>query len=79
MEWFVQLSDTIVWDVDDRATGNPRAKVVMNSGDVAAMPADVRHRGYSPKRALLGVWENGDPSLPKLYATGQLPPNAVEM
>ncbi len=36
-----------------------RAKVVMKAGDVAAMPADIRHQGYSPKRSMLLVWENG--------------------
>src|ERR1043165_4967177 len=45
VEWFVQLSDEIVWDVKDGATGRPRARVTMRAGDVAAMPADIRHRG----------------------------------
>src|SRR6266436_8356714 len=58
VEWFVQLSDEIYWDVEDRDTGAVRAKVVMKPGDVAAMPADIRHQGYSPKRAMLLVWEN---------------------
>ena len=29
VEWFVQLSDEIIWDVQDRDTGAPRAKVTM--------------------------------------------------
>ena len=33
----------------------------MKPGDVAAMPADIRHQGYSPKRSMLLVWENGSP------------------
>ncbi len=41
--------DEICWDVEDRDTGRPRAKVVMKPGDVAAMPADIRHQGYSPE------------------------------
>ena len=49
VEWFVQLSDEILWDVEDRDTGAARAKVVMKAGDVAAMPADIRHQGYSPE------------------------------
>ena len=57
-EWFVQLSDEIIWDVEDRDTGRKRAKVVMKAGDVAAMPSDIRHQGYSPKRSMLLVWEN---------------------
>ena len=32
----------------------------MKAGDVAAMPADIRHQGYSPKRSMLLVWENAD-------------------
>ena len=48
VEWFVQLSDEIQWDVEDRDTGAKRARVVMKAGDVAAMPADIRHQGYAP-------------------------------
>ena len=73
VEWFVQLSDEIRWNVDDRDTGSPRAKVIMRAGDVAAMPADIRHRGYSPKRSMLLVWENASPELPELIATGKAP------
>ena len=58
VEWFLQLSDEIIWDVEDRDTGAKRAKVTMRAGDVAAMPADIRHQGYSPKRSMLLVWEN---------------------
>lgn len=71
VEWFVQLSDEIVWDVQDRDTGSPRAKVTMRAGDVAAMPGDIRHQGYSPKRSMLLVWENGTPELPELIRTGK--------
>ena len=78
VEWFIQMSDEIIWDVDDRATGRPRAKVTMKAGDVAAMPADIRHRGYSPKRSILIVWENNDSTLPQLYASGKLKPYPVE-
>ncbi|MEQ1572868.1 MAG: hydroxyquinol 1,2-dioxygenase [Vicinamibacterales bacterium] len=77
VEWFIQATDEIIWDVDDRATGRPRAKVTMKAGDVAAMPADIRHRGYSPKRSLLIVWENNDASLPQQYASGKLTPYPV--
>ena len=77
VEWFVQLSDEISWDVEDRETGAVRAKVTMKAGDVAAMPADIRHRGYAPKRSMLLVWENASPEIPKLIASGQLPPTAV--
>lgn len=77
VEWFVQLSDEIYWDVEDRDTGAVRAKVVMRPGDVAAMPADIRHQGYSPKRAMLLVWENGSPDIPALIASGKAPTNPV--
>jgi len=72
------VTDQIAWDVEDGKTGKPRAKVTMKAGDVAAMPADIRHRGYSPKRSILVVWENNDGSLPKRYSSGELPPYPVE-
>ena len=50
----------------------------MKSGDVAAMPADIRHQGYSPKRSMLLVWENGSTELPELIATGRAPIHPVE-
>jgi Hydroquinone 1,2-dioxygenase large subunit N-terminal len=78
VEWFVQLSDEIHWDIQDRDTGAPRARVVMKAGDVAAMPADIRHQGYSPKRSMLLVWENNDATLPELYANKKLKPNPVD-
>jgi hypothetical protein len=78
VEWFVQLSDEIHWEIGDRDTGIPRARAVMKPGDVCAMPADIRHQGFSPKRSMLLVWENGDPRLPELYATRQLKPNPVD-
>lgn len=73
VEWFVQLSDEIHWDIEDRETGAKRARVVMKPGDVAAMPADIRHQGYAPKRAMLLVWENASPAVPALIAGGKLP------
>jgi hypothetical protein len=50
----------------------------MKAGDIAAMPADCRHTGYSPKRSMLLVWENANPELPKLYADGKLPVNPIQ-
>jgi len=73
VEWFVQLSDEIYWDVEDRDTGTKRSKVTMKPGDVAAMPADIRHQGYAPKRSMLLVWENASPAIPALISSGQLP------
>jgi hypothetical protein len=73
VEWFIQLSDEIVWDVKDGATGRPRARVTMRAGDVAAMPADIRHRGFSTKRSMLLVWENGSPQIPDLIRDGKAP------
>jgi hypothetical protein len=78
VEWFVQLSDEIQWEVEDRDTGALRARVTMKPGDVAAMPADIRHRGFSPKRSMLLVWENASPELPALYAAGTMPPAPVQ-
>jgi hypothetical protein len=78
VEWFVQVSDEIIWDIEDKVTGKPLAKVVMKAGDVAAMPADIRHRGYSPKRSMLIVWENNDHAVARLHQSGQVPPYPVE-
>jgi hypothetical protein len=78
VEWFVQMSDEIHWEVEDRETGAMRARVVMKPGDVAAMPADIRHRGFAPKRSMLLVWENASPELPQLYASGKMPPAPVQ-
>jgi hypothetical protein len=78
VEWFVQVSDEIFWDIEDKATGKPLAKVVMRAGDVAAMPADIRHRGYSPKRSMLIVWENNDNKVAMLHQSGKIPPYPVE-
>jgi hypothetical protein len=73
VEWFIQLSDEIIWDVKDKETGNPRAKVVMRAGDVSCMPADIRHKGYSSKRSMLLVWENASATLPELVKKGEAP------
>ena len=78
VEWFVQLSDEIQWEVEDHETGALRARVTMRAGDVAAMPADIRHRGFSSKRSMLLVWENASPELPSLYASGKMPPTPVQ-
>jgi Hydroquinone 1,2-dioxygenase large subunit N-terminal len=78
VEWFIQLSDEITWEVGDRETGRPRARLTMKAGDVAAMPADIRHQGFSKKRSMLLVWENVTPDLPKRYERGELPPYPVE-
>ena len=78
VEWFIQLSDQIVWDIADKNTGAPRARVTMQAGDVAAMPADIRHKGYSTKRSMLLVWENETAGLPQRYERGELKPYPVE-
>jgi hypothetical protein len=78
VEWFVQLSDQIEWEVEDRDSGAMRARVTMKAGDVAAMPADIRHRGYSPKRSMLLVWENASPEIPELIASGQAPTYPID-
>ena len=77
VEWFLQLSDEITWVVKDKRSGRPRATVVMKAGDIAAMPADIRHTGYSAKRSMLLVWENNSPAIPALIASGKAPVTAV--
>ena len=73
VEWFLQLSDEILWDVKDKETGRPRARVLQRAGDIACMPADIRHQGYSTKRSMLLVWENGSPNIPAMIARGEAP------
>ena len=72
-EWFLQLSDEILWDVKDKETGKPRARVLAKAGDICCMPADIRHQGYSTKRSMLLVWENGSAKIPALIAKGEVP------
>ncbi|CAL8477526.1 hydroxyquinol 1,2-dioxygenase [Caballeronia sp. EK] len=79
VEWFLQLSDKIIWDIADKDSGEPRARITMNAGDIAAMPADIRHKGYSQKRSMLLVWENATPDLPKRYESGELLPYPIQL
>ena len=72
-EWFITFSDEIYWDVRDKETGRPRARLVAKAGDVSCMPADIRHKGFADKRAMLLVWENGSPKIPELIARGEAP------
>lgn len=73
VEWFFQMSDEIQWNCADKSTGKPMARVIMKAGDMAAMPAYCRHQGYSPKRSMLLVWENGSPSLVYEIQKGESP------
>jgi len=73
VEWFMQMSDEIVWVVKDKETGKPRARVTAKAGDICAMPADIRHQGFSPKRSMLLVWENASNDIPKLIQEGKAP------
>lgn len=73
VEWFFQMSDSIDWDCADKNTGKPLARVIMKAGDMAAMPAYCRHQGFSPKRSMLLVWENGSPKLVYEIQNGEAP------
>jgi len=73
VEWFFQMSDEIHWDCSHRDTGKPLARVIMKAGDMAAMPAYCRHQGFSPKRSMLLVWENGSPNLVYEIQKGESP------
>lgn len=77
-EWFFQLTDEIHWNIADKDTGAPRGRIVMKAGDVCAMPADIRHQGFSPKRSMLMVMENGTSGLELRYASGELKPYPVD-
>jgi hypothetical protein len=73
VEWFIQLSDEIIWEIKHKETGEPRARVICRAGDICAMPADIRHQGFSPKRSMLLVWENNSSAIPELIASGKAP------
>lgn len=73
VEWFFQMSDEIHWDCAHKDTGKPLARVIMKAGDMAAMPAYCRHQGFSPKRSMLLVWENGSPKLVYEIQSGEAP------
>jgi hypothetical protein len=77
-EWLIQLSDEVQWMVEDRDSGAIRAQLTMKPGDVAALPADVRHRGYCPRRSMLLVWENNSSELPGLIAAGKVNTKPVD-
>ncbi len=78
VEWFFQMTDEIHWDCGDKNTGKPMARVIMKAGDMAAMPAYCRHQGFSPKRSMLLVWENGSPSLVYEIQKGESPEIPVQ-
>jgi hypothetical protein len=73
VEWFFQMCDEIQWNCADKNTGAPLARIIMKAGDMAAMPAYCRHQGFSPKRSMLLVWENGSPSLVYEIERGESP------
>lgn len=78
VEWFFQMSDEIAWDCAHKESGRPLARVIMKAGDMAAMPAYCRHQGYSPKRSMLLVWENGSPKLVYEIQNGEAPEVPVQ-
>lgn len=78
VEWFFQMCDEIHWDCSHKDTGEPLARVIMKAGDMAAMPAYCRHQGYSPKRSMLLVWENGSPTLVDDIKSGKAPEVPVQ-
>jgi hypothetical protein len=73
VEWFMQLSDEIIWEIKNKETGAPRARVICRAGDICAMPADIRHQGFAPKRSMLLVWENNSNAIPELIQSGKAP------
>ena len=77
VEWFFQMCDEIHWTVGTKETAEPRARIIMKAGDMAAMPADCRHQGFSPKRSMLLVWENGSPKVVHDIQAGLSPVNPV--
>ncbi|MBR45295.1 MAG: hypothetical protein CMM31_02205 [Rhodospirillaceae bacterium] len=41
--------------------------------EATAMPANIRHLGFSPWRSMLLVWENANGELPDIIARGAAP------
>jgi len=78
VEWFFQMCDEIHWNCDHKESGEPLARVIMKAGDMAAMPAYCRHQGFSPKRSMLLVWENGNPDLVDDIKSGAAPQVPVQ-
>jgi len=72
------MCNEIHWSCDHRDTGEPLARVIMKAGDMAAMPAYCRHQGFSPKRSMLLVWENGSPTLVDDIKSGKAPEVPVQ-
>ena len=72
VEWFIQLSDEITWKVGSKDTAAPMSVVTMKAGDVACMPADIRHRGFAPKRSMLLVWGEHDAGAGEALRTGRV-------
>ena len=60
----MQLSDEITWEVEDRETGAARARITMKAGDVAAMPADIRHQGSRPSARCCWCGRTPRPTFP---------------
>lgn len=78
VEWFFQMCDEIHWNCAHKETGEPMARIIMKAGDMAAMPAYCRHQGFSPKRSMLLVWENGNPNLVDDIKSGAAPQVPVQ-
>lgn len=78
VEWFIQLSDEIHWKIEDKLSGELKANITMKAGDVAAMPADIRHQGFSPKRSMLLVWENASKDIPDRIRKGEIDPVPIK-
>ncbi|QIC69495.1 hydroxyquinol 1,2-dioxygenase [Acinetobacter indicus] len=78
VEWFLQFSDVMTWNIADKEDGSPIARIEMKPGDICAMPANIRHQGYATKRSMILVWENATADLPEKYASGELPPYPID-
>ena len=64
VEWFVQLSDEIRWDVEDRDTGAPRAKVTMRPATSPRCPATSATRATARSGRCCSCGRTPRPSCP---------------
>jgi len=61
VEWFLRVGRDYLGGRDKNTV--PRAKLTMKAGDIAAMPADIRHQAIRPNARLL-VWKTRHPTCP---------------
>ena len=65
VEWFLQLSDEIIWEVRDKDTGDRAPPRWTRRRHLLRCRPTSATRATRTKRSMLLVWENGTPDLPE--------------